>query len=117
MMTRRSGLVIKAAVFVGRGTPVTGWGLLGPFLMGVLLAAVGLIIVLDYRGFATWHRRRAEASVPTWLRRLSEGREGQRREFNNRFNRVIQKIVGWGFLAAGACIAVGTFLQGISDLT
>ncbi|MGJ5753097.1 hypothetical protein [Streptomyces puniciscabiei] len=117
MMTPHGGLVVKAAVFVGRGTPVTGWGLLGPFFMGVLFAAVGLVIVRDYRGFATWHRRRADASVPLWLRRLSEGRKGQRREFNDRVNRVIQKIVGWGFLVLGTFIAVGAFIQGISDLS
>ncbi|MFE2972790.1 hypothetical protein ACFXKC_56595 [Streptomyces sp. NPDC059340] len=116
MMTR-SGLVIEASVMVGRGTPVHGWGLLGPFLLGVLLAAVGLLVVLDYRGFATWHRRRAEASVPSWLRRLSEGRAGQRREFNNRVNRVTQKLVGWWFLVGGALFAAGALIQGISDLS
>ncbi|MGW5255815.1 hypothetical protein ACWERW_22830 [Streptomyces sp. NPDC004012] len=48
MMTPHGGHVINAAVFVGRGTPVTEWGLLGPFFMGVLFAAVGLVIVSDY---------------------------------------------------------------------
>ncbi len=85
--------------------------------MGVLLAAVGLVIVRDYRGFATWHRRRADASVPLWLRRLSEGRKGQRREFNNRVKRVIQKIVGWWFLVQGTFFAIGALIQGISDLS
>ena len=107
--------MITAAVVVGRGTPVHGWGLLAPFFFGVFLAAVGLVLVLDYRGFATWHRRQADASVPSWLRRLSEGRRGQRRDFNDRFNRIMQKVVGWGFLVIGVFMAVGVFIQGISE--
>lgn len=96
---------------------VTGWGLLGPFLMGVLAAAVGLIVVCDFRGFATWHLRQSDASVPSWLRRLSDGREGQRREANDRAAQVIQKIVGYAFVVVGGFFAVCALVQGISDLT
>ncbi|MGW2645017.1 hypothetical protein ACWC2T_08840 [Streptomyces sp. NPDC001393] len=110
----RDGLTVTVAVMVGRGTPVHGWGLLPLFFLGAFFAAVGLVLVLDYRGFATWHRRRAEASVPSWLRRLSEGRRGQRRDFNDRVNRVMQKVVAWGFLVVGVFIAVGVSAQGIS---
>ena len=113
---RRDGLTVTVAVMVGRGTPVHGWGLLVPFSLGVLFAAVGLVLVLDYRGFATWHRRRAEASVPSWLRRLSEGRRGQRRDLNDRVNRVMQKVVAWGFLVVGVFFAVGVLVPWISGL-
>ncbi|MFE5595166.1 hypothetical protein [Streptomyces sp. NPDC056549] len=110
------GLGIQIAAPVAAAETIAGWGLLGPLLMGVLMAAVGLIIVCDFRGFATWHRRRADANVPSWLRRLADGREGRRREANDQSARLIEKIVGSAFVVVGGLFAILALAQGISAL-
>jgi hypothetical protein len=64
------------------------------------VAAVGWVIITDFRGFATWHRQQADASTPALLRRVSDNLVGRAR--NERATRVIQKIVGWAFLVLGS---------------
>ncbi|MFJ4467502.1 hypothetical protein ACIP2X_08430 [Streptomyces sp. NPDC089424] len=117
MTTPHDGFGNHVAIPSAAADAVTGWALLGPFLMGACAVAVGLIIVCDFRGFATWHHQQADASVPSWLRHLSDGREGQRREANDRHARIIQKIVGCGFVGVGGVFAIYALIQGISELT
>ncbi|MFD8571058.1 hypothetical protein [Streptomyces sp. NPDC059639] len=117
MTTPHDGFGNHVAIPSAAAETLTGWGLLGPFLMGALAVVVGLIIVCDFRGLATWHLRRADASVPSWLRHLSDGREGQRREANDRHAQIIQRIVGFAFVGVGGIFAVFALVQGVSDLT
>ncbi|MBP0448450.1 hypothetical protein J5Y04_02640 [Kitasatospora sp. RG8] len=85
-------------------------GRIAALVFALLVAALGWGIVTDFRGFATWHRQRAQASTPAALRRVSDKVSG--RERTDRAVVVVQKIVGCGFTAVGA----GMFLVTLHDL-
>ncbi len=83
------------AVLTANGTQVSGWGLLGPLLAGFFCIGLGVAIVFDIRNVSS--------------RFVTAARD-------KKAQRIINKIVGLGFIGIGMLFAAVAAVEGLLEI-